>query len=181
MKRRTLAFGAGAVLAAAAGAGTAWWRSRRPEEPVEAPPPEANLGEAFWPLRFERPQGGELAAMSLRGRPLLLNFWATWCPPCVEELPLLDRFAREHRAKSWQVLGLAVDRAEPVRNFLVRQPVGFPIVLGGAPGFDLVRQLGNTSGGLPFTVIFDAAGALTQSKVGPVTEDDLKGWARRFG
>jgi thiol-disulfide isomerase/thioredoxin len=174
MKRRTLALATGGVLAATAGAGTAWWVGRR-----NAPSAPAGNGDAFWPLRFERPDGSELAAVSLRGRPLLLNFWATWCPPCVEELPLLDRFEREQRAQGWRVLALAIDRAEPVRKFLDKHPLGFAVALGGAQGFELVRQLGNTAGGLPFTAIFDSAGRLVDTKLGAVTPDELSAWARR--
>ena len=105
-----------------------------------------------------RPDGGELALGSLRGRPLVLNFWATWCPPCVEEMPMLDRFQREQQRGGWQVVGLAVDSAAPVREFLARHPVGFPIGLAGMQGVELSRALGNTRGALPFSVVFDARG-----------------------
>ncbi|MBC7717365.1 MAG: TlpA family protein disulfide reductase, partial [Pseudorhodobacter sp.] len=78
----------------------------------------------------------------LRGKPLLLNFWATWCPPCVKEMPLLDAFYQTHRARGWQVVGLAVDSPTPVRAFLERVPVSFPIGLAGMEGSELSRALG---------------------------------------
>jgi thiol-disulfide isomerase/thioredoxin len=128
-------------------------------------------------LRFPTPDGGELALADFRGRPLLLNFWATWCPPCVKEMPLLDQFHRTHQAAGWQVLGLAVDSPTPVRQFLARVPVGFAIGLAGFDGTELSRRLGNESGALPFTVVFGKEGRVLHRKLGEVTPEELAAWA----
>lgn len=166
MKRRTAVLGAVAVTAAAGGAGMALWRSRTPAEHA-----------ALWALQFEQPGGGRLSMSTLRGRPLLLNFWATWCPPCVAELPLLDRFHRAQQSRGWQVVGLAVDQLAAVSAFLQKRPVGFVIGLAGLDGIELARSLGNTAGGgLPFTAVFDSAGRLIDRKLGVVTEDELQRW-----
>ncbi len=130
----------------------------------------------IWPLRFETPAGGQLALADLRGKPLLLNFWATWCPPCVGELPLLDRFHRAQQARGWQVVGLAVDNLGPVREFLGKRPVGFAIGLAGAEGAELSRAMGNAGGALPFSVVFDRAGQVVQRKLGVIEPDDLARW-----
>ncbi|WP_137895421.1 TlpA disulfide reductase family protein [Ramlibacter sp. 2FC] len=167
--RRSL-FAGVAAAAALAGAGLAWWRLRPQAMETEA---EA----ALWQRRFARPEGGELVLQSLRGRPLLINFWATWCPPCVEELPLLDRFYREHAARGWQVVGLAVDQLAPVQGFLRKLPLSFPIGLAGFEGAELARSLGNTTGGLPFTVVLGAQGQVLQRKIGQVSPQDLQQWA----
>jgi len=169
MKRRTLALGGVAALAAFGGIGTALWRLR--SAAAAAP-------DGFWSLRFERPEGGELALAGLRGQPLLLNFWATWCAPCITELPLLDRFQREQRARGWSVVGLAVDSPTPVREFLTRQPLGMAVGLAGLTGVELARSLGNGNGGLPYSVVFDRAGAVHGRKLGTLVEADLQKWAQ---
>ena len=166
--RRAWMLGVG-VAAAALGAGVAAWRLR-------LQPAADDAAAAFWEARWERAQGGELVAAELRGAPLLVNFWATWCPPCVEELPLLDRFHREQQARGWRVVGLAIDQPSAVRAFLQRLPLSFPVGLAGFGGTQLARQLGNPTGALPFTVVFDARGRLAQRKLGQVEPADLQAW-----
>jgi thiol-disulfide isomerase/thioredoxin len=170
--RRTWLFGGVAALAAAAGAGGALWHRRGPAAGSET------LGDDFWTRRFERPEGGEVAFDSLRGKPILINFWATWCPPCIEEMPMLDAFFRENSANGWQVVGLAVDQPSAVRKFLAKTPVSYPIGLAGLDGTELVMKLGNTKGGLPFTFVIDADGGVTARKMGKLEPGDLQSWRR---
>lgn len=133
---------------------------------------------AFWATRFEGPTGEVVDMQRFLGRPLLVNFWATWCPPCVEELPLLNTFHTQHQARGWQVLGLAVDQPGAVRNFLQKLPLVFPVGMAGLAGTDLSRSLGNLGGGLPYSLVFDAHGAVEHQKVGKLSADDLSQWAR---
>jgi len=170
--RRVWMFGAVAAVAAIAGVGGGLWRHRGTGGSAE------HLDEAFWAQRFERPDGGDLALVSLRGKPLLLNFWATWCPPCVEEMPMIDAFFREHGANGLQVLGLAIDQPSAVRRFLEKTPVTYPVGLAGLQGTELVKQLGNTAGGLPFTLMIDADGSVAARKMGRLDPADLQAWRR---
>jgi thiol-disulfide isomerase/thioredoxin len=163
--RRLWLFGGVAALA--------WWRARAgigQESPLE------DAETRFWQLKLKTPIGAELAMEGFRGRPLLLNFWATWCPPCIEELPLLNRFYTENQSKSWQVLGIAVDQIDAVKAFLSHSPLDFPIAMAGQGGVDLVKSLGNLTGGLPFTVVFGEKGTVLHRKMGRVNPDDLAAW-----
>jgi thiol-disulfide isomerase/thioredoxin len=168
--RRSWLLGAVAGVAALSGAGVAWW--------VNSPRAVAPSAEdALWLLDFALPtEGPRLTMERFRGKPLLLNFWATWCPPCVEELPLLSKFYSENSAKGWQVLGLAVDQATPVNRFLSKAPVTFPVALAGAPGMEIGKLLGNQSGGLPFTVVFGSDGKVAHRKIGQIAPEDLRTW-----
>jgi thiol-disulfide isomerase/thioredoxin len=135
----------------------------------------------LWNLRFDRPEGGELLMASLRGKPLLVNFWATWCPPCVREMPLLDRYAADFGPRGLQVVGLAVDGPTPVREYLRKTPVKFAIGLAGFAGAELARSFGNDAGGLPFTVLIDATGQTVRRKLGETNLAELHGWAKAMG
>jgi len=168
--RRRWLMGAVAGVAALGGVGLAW-RTYQPQ--LMSPTVELGL----WQLEFAALGGGVFSMASLRGKPVLLNFWATWCPPCIEELPLLSRFYQEHAAKRWQVLGLAVDQMEPVKQFLAKSPVTFPVALAGLSGVELGRSLGNLSGGLPFTVVLGSDGLIAHRKIGKVSPENLLAWA----
>ena len=177
MNRRKVLLGGVAAGAAFAGAGLAWWQIQPHGKPAQLAAPASAL-DPFWQQSFDTPDGGNLAVARFSGKPLLVNFWATWCPPCIEELPLIDRFFVENRGKSWQVLGLAVDQPSAVRAWLQRMPLNFPIAMAGFAGTELSKSLGNLTGGLPFTVVFGASGQLLHRKTGKVTAEDLALWAQ---
>ena len=172
--RRQLILVGSAGVAVAAGAAVALWREPSAGSAATAAPDEQ------WAQRFAKPEGGELVMADFRGAPLVVNFWATWCPPCVRELPEIDRFAREHSHRGVRVIGLALDAADPVRAFLKRVPLSLPVALAGLDGSDLVRTLGNAQGGLPFTVMFAAGGRLIERKLGETSFNELTEWVRRL-
>jgi len=173
MKRRGLVVGAAGIVAAGAGIATALWRRAAQDAAAEA-------AAGVWSQSaFEKPSGGKLALADYKGKPLLLNFWATWCPPCVREMPLLNRFAQEHDSAGWQVVGLAIDKIELVREFLTKHPVRYPVGVAGLDTLDWLRSLGNIGGGLPFSVAFDSRGALVQRKLGEISASDLASWVAK--
>lgn len=165
-RRRWLYAGVGAAAAIAGAVGA--WRKYQPHAMADG------ALDGLWAMSFDTPTGGQLSMDSLRGKPLLVNFWATWCPPCVEELPLLDRFHAEYGAAGWQVVGLAIDQPSAVRNYLARLPLRFPVGLAGLEGTALGRSLGNETGGLPFSVVISPAGAVIERKMGQLHDADLQ-------
>ena len=161
-----------AVAATGVGAGLAWWaRSGADEPPPSAP--EENSAAAWWGQQFETVDGHSLSMADFQGKPLLINFWATWCPPCVEELPLLDKFFRDNAVKGWQVLGVAIDQKIKVEQFLKKMPLAFPVVVDGASGTQWSRSLGNLTGSLPFSAAFSANSQAIYRKIGKLSEADL--------
>ena len=191
MNRRKIAMGGVAVAAGLAGVGTAWWKLR-PHDVAPGPgadraaalpgadadTPSDDAVAAFWKSSFDTPEGAPLPMSSFRGKPLLVNFWATWCPPCIEELPLLDSFYQVNKAKNWQVLGLAVDQPSAVRKWLQAKPLSFPVGMAGFGGTELSKSFGNLSGGLPFSVVLGASGQVLHRKTGKVTTEELALWAQ---
>jgi thiol-disulfide isomerase/thioredoxin len=175
VNRRNMLYGGVAAAAGLAGAGAAWWKFQ-PHDVVAGEPERA--AESFWQLSFDTPDGKNLAMRSFLGKTVLVNFWATWCPPCVEELPLLDYFYQENKDKNIQVIGLAVDQPSAVRTWLQSKPLNFPVGMAGLAGTELSKSLGNQTGGLPFSVVFSTSGMLLHRKLGKVSPEELGLWAK---
>nr|WP_051602958.1 TlpA disulfide reductase family protein [Simplicispira psychrophila] len=174
--RRRALYALVAAAAGASGAGWAWWKFR-PHGADTALDSEQTL----WAQHFQTPDGAALAMQAFQGRPLVVNFWATWCPPCIAELPLLNDFFQQNSAQGWQVVGLAVDQPAAVRSFLARAPVHFPIGMAGLGGTELARALGNLTGGLPFTVVLGRGGQVLHRKIGQIKAQDLQRWRESSG
>lgn len=172
-QQRRIMLATALASAALAGGLAAWWRTPSSDDAAVAVPVEG-----FWGMQWETPQGQWIKMESFKGHPLLLNFWATWCPPCVDELPLINAFYQENKANGWNVLGLAVDRLQPVQSFLKNSPLDFPVGMAGLLGTELGRSLGNLSGGLPFSVVIGSNGAVQHRKMGRLHAEDFAGWAR---
>ncbi|MGA0585160.1 MAG: TlpA family protein disulfide reductase [Castellaniella sp.] len=152
---RTASLASLGVAAGARGAGA----SILPADPV--------FGRSFADL-----QGHDQALSAYVGRPVLMNFWASWCAPCVREMPLLETLHQRHPGLS--VLGLAIDTRVNVERFLQKVPVTYPLLLTGTQGIPLMRELGNKGGGLPFTLLFDRNGRVADSVMGELEPEDIQ-------
>jgi len=168
VKRRSLLFAAGSA-ALLAGAGVAWRAAlREPEfKPAVA---------ALFQQTFEDARGVAQPMAQWRGRWMVLNFWATWCAPCVEEMPGLQQIARDYGPRGVAVVGLGIDRPDAIRRFQSELKIEIPLLVAGASGTDTVRALGNPQGLLPYTVLISPEGRVVRSRLGLVKPQTLRSW-----
>jgi thiol-disulfide isomerase/thioredoxin len=146
------------------------------------PPADLKIAErgAIVPTFTLPTLGGETVILpqAYAGRALLVNVWASWCGPCVREMPELDRYARSHAANGTQVVGIALDDPAAVEAFLQRIPVSYPLLVDAPGPRDAGVRLGNPRGVLPYSVLLDAQGRVVKQKIGPFREGEIEGWAR---
>lgn len=116
---------------------------------------------------------GELQSLqAYKGKPLVLNFWATWCPPCVKEMPELEDLSQKY--PEVQFVGLAIDTQRNVKRFLEQVPVSYSIYVTGHRGVQIMKNLGNRAGGIPYTLILHADGSVAEQVVGQINPSDLE-------
>jgi peroxiredoxin len=154
---------AGSVAAIAAGlGGVAGWQRLRPGA-VADDAVALLLGQTL-----PDASGAPLPLSRFAGRPLVVNFWATWCPPCIEEMPELSDLHRELAPRGLGMLGIGIDTATKIAEFAVKNPVSYPLVVAGMGGTEIGRRFGNTSGALPFTVLIGREGGIAHRLLGRV-------------
>ena len=130
--------------------------------------------KAFFANSWQTPDGKTVDTQNWQGKVLVVNFWASWCPPCVEEMPTLDKLQKEFLQQNVLFVGIGIDSPSNIREFLSKTPVSYPIVIGGLEGSNLSKQLGNSQGALPYTIIINAKWKSSYSKLGKINEEDIR-------
>lgn len=161
-----------AVLAALLGGIVQYWHHA-----PAAPSAESSLvGQPLPDLTLPDPDGQPHALKNYRGQRLLVNFWASWCGPCLEEMPALNRAQKKLGDHAAIVLGIAMDEPDRVRAFLVAHPVSYQILIGQLEPPSTSLQFGDEREILPFTVLFDADGRMIATHAGALSDAQLEQW-----
>ncbi|WP_295995450.1 TlpA disulfide reductase family protein [Rugamonas sp.] len=181
-----------AVIALAFGAAGAWYGSHQNQKeaaalaaiaPVPAPASAAAAPGAagatgpvdkLFQQSLPDSQGVKQALAQWKGKPMLVNFWAPWCGPCVREMPELSALATSEAGKKLQIIGIGIDSQANIAEFAGRMKISYPVYVGGMEGTDLSRDLGNTAGGLPYTVLIGADGQVKKTYLGQLKFEQLR-------
>ena len=144
----------------------------RPEKmatPVTAP------GLSVFELTLKDLNGKTQSLAQWRGKVLIVNYWATWCHPCREEMPGFSRLQDKYRDKDIQFVGISIDTVDKIIEFQKTTPVNYPLLIGDISIMESSAKLGNTRQALPFTAVFDREGRLSATKLGRLSEPELEG------
>jgi peroxiredoxin len=164
----------GLIVAVAVAAGLAgmWTRQSTTSRPEAAVP--AGGGAKLLALTLPDPAGAPQALAQWRGKVVVANFWATWCPPCLKEIPGFAEVSRKLAARGVQFVGISIDSPDQVARFQQEKAVPYPLLIGSAETLQLSAELGNGPQALPFTLILDAHGEIRHVKLGTWSEADLE-------
>jgi len=122
---------------------------------------------------LENLEGEMINIDQYKGTPLIINFWATWCSPCRREMPLLNAIHSDRNINDLTVIGIAIDEPELVRDFINELGIDFPILVGQGEAYDLMKDLGNSSITLPYTIFVEPDGLISWSKSTEIKYEDL--------
>ncbi len=124
-------------------------------------------------LALPDPSGKPQRLDQWQGKVLVINFWATWCKPCLEEMPMLIKIQKKYASNGIQIVGIALDSAAKVREFSKMLGVDYPLVIGSLETIEVTRKIGNAAGGLPYTVVLNRAGKIVKTRLGGISEAEL--------
>ncbi len=133
---------------------------------TEPSAPAATAVGALMQLSFADANGKERKMSEWQGKLILLNFWATWCPPCVSEMPELVQLQNDLSGKNLQVIGIGIDSRNNIEDFANKHRISYPLLVGGMEGTAVSKQFGNDTGGLPFTVLITPDGKVSKTYMG---------------
>ena len=168
--RRNLLIIGAATLAAAGGVGL--------QVLLRRPDPEATAIGDLWTLPLQDLTGKAQSLSQWRGKVLVVNFWATWCEPCREEVPALVRTQEKYSPNNLQIVGISLDSASKVREFAKEFKIQYPLVVAGLDSIEITRKLGNKAATLPYTLVLDAAGRIQARHLGGISEAQLEAVVR---
>jgi len=143
----------------------------QPSEPAAAAPPK--VPDRVPELQLPAVDGKVHSLADWKGRPLVVNFWATWCEPCRREIPLLKALRREHARDSLEIVGIAVDSRESVQKYAAEHGIDYPLLVGDEGGLEAVNAFGMETV-LPFSVFADRHGRIVTLKVGELHQDEAE-------
>jgi len=165
-----------AIAGAVGGFLAGGWLKPLPSSP-HANASALKIGDPAPPVQRPDLDGKPRALAEFRGKLVLVNFWASWCGPCREEMPLLDRTQQRFAAKGLQIVGIAADTAAATRDFLDAVPVHYPVLIDdSAKGEDLSETFGNDHDVLPYSVLIGSDGRILARRAGNFTEAKLEAW-----
>ena len=146
-----------------------------PAGPVPGPAAPAFVmnGTQLLALTFVNTSDEPQSMQQWKGRIVVVNFWATWCPPCRREIPDFASVAVQYRDRGVQFVGLGIDSAENIRRFDDDAKVPYPLLVAGTGSLPIMEALGNPSLGLPFTLILDGSGEIRVKRLGPMSRESL--------
>jgi thiol-disulfide isomerase/thioredoxin len=169
-RRRRLAIAATAAAAAAVVAGVYVGQRVRSEDGTQI----GRDAAALLGVTLPDVNGVEQPLAQWRGKVLVVNFWATWCAPCREEMPEFVRLQHELGPNGLQFVGIAADSADKIAQFAQELQLNYPALVGGYGAIELSGTLGNKLMALPFTVIVDRKGRVAHTQLGPIREAKLR-------
>ena len=131
-------------------------------------------GGAIFGVALPDTAGREQSIGQWKGKVLVVNFWATWCVPCREEMPEFVKAQREFGGRGLQFVGIAIDDAAKVKEFAAELGLNYPALIGGYGAIELSKTLGNRLGALPFTIVVDRSGRVSHTQLGPIKDAQLR-------
>lgn len=167
MKRNFLIIAPIALLFIATGI---YWGIRQTEPKHSANPAVA----AFFSQTLPDTQGNSQPLSQWKGRPLVINFWATWCAPCIQEMPELSALQMELTSRHIQIVGIGIDSLSNIAEFSQKYKISYPLYVAGMGGAEFSKQLGDQTASLPFTVLIDASGQVKKTYLGRLKFDELR-------
>jgi thiol-disulfide isomerase/thioredoxin len=141
---------------------------------LHAPPQPASISHVLFDTSLPDLKNQNQSLAQWKGKILLVNFWATWCTPCVQEMPELSELQNAHQIKNMQVIGIGIDSIDNMLEFSIKHNISYPLYVAGMSGSTMLRDLGDPAGGLPFSVLIAPNGQIIKTYLGRLKIDEVR-------